>query len=33
MNFAWRDMTAPSISLAQNIVRCSVSEIKSGGKV
>jgi hypothetical protein len=32
-NFAWRDMTAPSISLTQNIVRVGMAELLEGGKV
>lgn len=33
MNFPWRDMTAPSMPLTKNIVRCGLSELQHCGKV
>ena len=32
-NFYWQDMTAPTMSLAQNTIRVALTEILKGGKV
>lgn len=32
-NFAWKDMTTPSVSLLTDIVRVAVSALRRGGKV
>lgn len=32
-NFAWEDMTTPSMSLLTDIVRVAVSSLRVGGKV